>query len=403
MTPRVTYIDLVERLPFHHKKMAFIAGPRQVGKTTLARHVLEKHESKHYFLWDDPSFRRQWLNDPKALVPKSIGSTPVLVLDELHRSPDWKNRLKSLYDMHGDDVFIIVTGSARLDLFRRGGDSLLGRYFLFRMHPFSLGEIERSTVTPDDLASTLLSPLDGSPETLAVLLEHGGFPEPFVKRDATFTNLWRRTRTERLVRDDLRDLQHVSEISLLETAVMLLPDRVGSLFSMKALAEEIEVSQPTIKRWMEWLSRIYLAYWITPYSRNISRSLKKQPKVYLWDWSEVPEPGPRFENLVAGHLLKATHTWTDSGLGTFDLHFVRDKDRHEVDFLVLRDRKPWMLVEAKSSEHAPSPHLLRFSSHLRPLMTVQVLARSGVHEWFDVHEGHRGVLIGADAFLRLLP
>lgn len=403
MRPRLLYVDQVERLAFHHRKMAFIAGPRQVGKTTLASHILERHGSDHYYLWDDPGFRRRWLENPKALVPRTIGRTPVLVLDELHKSPDWKNRLKSIYDSRGDDAFIVVTGSARLDLFRRGGDSLLGRYFLFRMHPFSLGEIEESSVSPDDLASSLHTRLQGSPETLATLLEHGGFPEPFLKRDATFTNLWRRFRNERLVRDDLRDLQRVSEISLVETAAMLLPERVGSLFSMKALAEEIEVSQPTIKRWLEWLSSVYLIYRIAPYARNVSRSLKKQPKLYMWDWAEVPERGPRFENLVAGHLLKATHSWTDSGLGKYDLHFVRDKDGHEVDFLIVRDRKPWMLVEAKTTEHAPSSHLVRFSSQLRPRMTVQVLARRGVHEWFEVYKGHRGILIGADAFLRLLP
>jgi predicted AAA+ superfamily ATPase len=403
MSVRPTYIDMVERIAFHYGKMAFVAGPRQVGKTTLARQILDKCSSNHYHACDDPVFRRQWHADPSALVPRRVGERPVIVLDELHKLPRWKNRLKSLHDTRGGDARILVTGSARLDLFRRGGDSLLGRYFLFRMHPFSLGEIEGSAVPPDAIAGSLDGPLESSAGTLDVLLDHGGFPEPFLKRDAAFTNLWRRSRIERLVREDLRDLQRVSEVSLIETAALLLPERVGSLFSMKSLSEELEVSQPTIKRWMEWLSNLYLVYRISPHARNVARSLGKQPKIYLWDWSEVPDPGPRFENLVAGHLLKAAHAWTDTGLGTFDLRFVRDKEKREVDFLLLRNRKPWMLVEAKTSERTPSPHLLRFASQLRPEMTVQLLSAGGVHEWFDAYKGHRGHLVSADSFLRLLP
>ncbi len=271
------------------------------------------------------------------------------------------------------------------------------------MHPFSLGELEGTSLAPSEIAPALSGSIRSAPSTLDVLLEHGGFPEPYTKRDRTFTNLWRRTRTERLVREDLRDLQRVEQVALVETAAMLLPERVGSLFSMKALAEELEVSQPTVKRWMGWLERVHLAYRVSPHARNVSRSLKKQPKVYMWDWSEVPKPGPRFENLVAGHLLKAVHTWTDAGLGTFDLRFVRDKEKHEVDFLVLRDRRPWMLLEAKRTELSPSPHLLRFSARLKPEITLQVVFSSGAHDWFDVYKGHRGHLVSADAFLALLP
>jgi predicted AAA+ superfamily ATPase len=336
-------------------------------------------------------------------VPRPGGAAPIVVFDELHKAPGWKNRLKGLWDLRGRDARLAVTGSARLDLFRRGGDSLVGRYFLFRVHPFSLGEITGAPVRPAGLAAAVARPLAGRPRELAVLSEHGGFPEPFLRRESAFTNLWRRTRTERLVREDLRDLNRVAEVSLVEAAVALLPERVGSLFSMQSLAEDLEVGPATIKRWMEWLSRLYLVHAVPPYVRNVARALKKQPKVYLWDWSEVPGPGARFENLVAGHLLKAVHAWTDSGLGAFELRFVRDKEKREVDFLVLRDRKPWMLVECKAADTAPSPHLVRFAGVLDVEIALQLVAVGGVHEWFDARNGRRGYVRSADSFLRLLP
>jgi hypothetical protein len=403
MRVRELYSDLVERLAFGNAKMAFIAGPKQVGKTTLARQILREHGSTHYHVWDDPTFKRTWMGNLASLVPRKVGDPPVVVLDELHKAPRWKNRLKALYDLHGDDARFLVTGSARLDLFRRGGDSLLGRYFLFRMHPFTLGEIRGEPASPGSLPDEMKRKQKGSAKTLETLMTHGGFPEPFTRRDSTFTTLWHRTRNQLLVREDLRDLQRTNEISLIETASVMLPGRVGSLFSMKSMAEDLEVSQPTVKRWLEWLTQVYLVYRVTPYHRSISRALKKQPKMYMWDWSQVPEPGPRFENLMAGHLLKAVQTWTDSGLGTFDLHFVRDRDGREVDFLLTWDRRPWMLVEAKTGTRPPSQHLIRFSSSLRPPVTVQVTDRHDVHEWFRVEEGRRGYLMSADAFLRLLP
>ena len=400
---RPLYRGMVERLAFGHGKMAFLAGPRQVGKTTLARQLLPASPAGLYFTWDDPVFRRAWLKDPAALVPRTVGTSPVIVFDELHKAPRWKGRLKGLWDLRGTEARILVTGSARLDLFRRGGDSLVGRYFLFRVHPFSLGEVAGTPVPPAGLAAAAARSLPGKSRELAVLLEHGGFPEPFLRRDSAFTNLWRRTRTERMIREDLRDLNRVSEVSLVEAAVALLPERVGSLFSMKSLAEDLEVSPATVKRWMDWLSRLYLVHAVPPYERHVARSLKKQPKVYFWDWSEIPAPGARFENLVAGHLLKAVHAWTDSGVGTFDLRFVRDKEKREVDFLVVRDRKPWMLVECKASETAPSPHLIRFAEVLGVEIALQLVAVGGVHEWFAAGPGRRGHVRSADSFLRLLP
>lgn len=403
MKSRSAYVQLIERLAFANDKMAFLTGPRQVGKTTLAQGMLAKQKSDKYFNWDDVAFRREWLKDPKALIPVIVGEKSLVVFDELHKAPRWKTYLKGVFDMRKEHAHILVTGSARLDIFRRGGDSLLGRYFLFRLHPFSIGEMELTSAGPDQIADALKERLPSKNALLKSLLEHGGFPEPFLKADGQFTNLWRRMRTERLIREDLLDLTRTHELALIEGAVALLPARVGSLFSLQSLAGDIEISHPTAKRWIEWLSQLYYVYLIRPYGKNVARNIKKQPKLYLWDWSEVPDPAARFENLVANHLLKAVHFWTDSGLGKFDLSYIRDKEKREVDFLVLRDGKPWLMAECKSGDVTPSPHLRHFASLLNPAIVLQIVEKSGIQEWFDIDRKEKGQTISADAFLGLLP
>ncbi len=400
---RPSYINLIRNLALKHGKMAFITGPRQVGKTTIAKHLLSQYPDGRYYNWDDVAFRRRWIKDPKSAIPQIVGQKPLVVFDEIHKAPRWKSYLKGIYDMRGEDANIVVTGSAKLDTFRRGGDSLLGRYFQFRLHPFSVGELSQSSIHPDKIKTSLSKTLSSKPGLLKTLLEHSGFPEPFLKSDTTFTNLWRRTRIERLVREDLRDLTQTHELPLIEAAASLIPERIGSPFSIQSLAEDLEISHPTGKRWIKWLSQLYYLYSVTPYSKNIARSIKKQPKLYLWDWSEILNNGPRFENIIASHLLKAIHFWMDSGIDTFELFYLRDKEKREVDFLVVRNRKPWMLVESKSKKGSPSSHLYHFSKILRPELVIQIVEQQGVHEWFDITGEARGHLVSADSFLGLLP
>lgn len=403
MKNRPSYGDLIEKLAFDNNKMAFVTGPRQVGKTTLSHQLLTRYSSERYFNWDDVEFKRLWIKDPKQFVPEIVGEKTLVVFDEIHKAPRWKTYLKGLYDTRRMHAHILVTGSARLDVFRRGGDSLLGRYFLFRMHPFSLGELEGESTSPNNIKKAFSEKIPSRKTTFSRLLKYGGFPEPYLKANTEFTNAWRRTRTERLVREDLLDLTRTHELALIETAVAMMPERVGSLFSVQSLTEDLQVGHPTINRWMEWLSQLFYLYRLFPYTKNIARSLMKQPKVYLWDWSEIKDEGARFENLVAGHLLKAVHFWTDHGIGTFEISFIRDKEKREVDFLIIRDRKPWALIECKLSKNAPSPHLVRFSNQLEPEFTVQIVEESGVHELFDLDKKKKGLHISADSFLTLLP
>ncbi|HCU25301.1 MAG TPA: hypothetical protein DF383_09800, partial [Deltaproteobacteria bacterium] len=278
---REQYRSVIEEMAFGHGKMAFVTGPRQVGKTTLAEQLSQAHPGGSlYFNWDDPVFRRAWLRYPQDLLGKKIGDKGIVVLDEIHKAPRWKNILKGLYDTRKDHWDVIVTGSARLDVFRRGGDSLLGRYFLFRLHPLTLGEILEKKTQWEKLPEALRAKLPDSQNLLEDLLEFSGFPEPYLNQDPKFLNVWRRTRTERLIREDLRDLTRAHDFSMIEALAALLPERVASTLSTASLREDLETTHPTLKRWLHWLEQIFYLYQLKPYSKKLQRSLKKETKPY---------------------------------------------------------------------------------------------------------------------------
>ena len=344
--------------PVLSRKMIFIGGPRQVGKTTLALGLFGKGaDETHpaYFNWDDPRaaarLRRLELPPGESL----------LVLDEIHKYARWRNLVKGIYDTEKSRRRIVVTGSARLDYYRKGGDSLANRYRYFRLHPFSLRELNPSPTKSD----------------LETLLRFGGFPEPLFQQDEREHRIWKRDRVARVVRDDLRDLEQVREISLVEQLVDLLPARVGSPLSIKSLREDLEVDYKTVERWLTILENLYLCFRISPFGPPKVRAVKKERKLYLWDWSMTPEGGPRFENLVASQLLKYCHFVEDSEGYTMELRFLRDTDKREVDFVVLRDRKPLFAVECKSGERGVSPAIRYFAE------------RTAIPRFFQVHLGDR--------------
>ena len=367
------------------RKMAFISGPRQVGKTTLGQMLLD--DPGNHFSWDDPSFRRHWSRSPIESVA-SRGTGPIL-LDEIHKDRRWKGRLKALYDLRGKSLPIVVTGSARLDLFRRGGESLLGRYVPYRMHPFTVGE-NADPPGPDEILrrSAVAFPL-------ADLLALGGFPEPLLGGSPQKAQRWSRLRQERLLREDLRDLRAVGDLQAVQVLADLLPERVGSLLSVNSLREDVGVAYATVRAWLGAFEALFLCFRIRPYANRISRALRAEPKLYLFDTNQVPTAAARIENLVALHLLKACHYWTDTAQGEFDLRFVRDKEKREIDFLILRDRKPWLAVECKSKQTAPNPTLVAFSERLNVPIRVQLV--SGEHDRFHPESGVR--VLGYEKFL----
>jgi predicted AAA+ superfamily ATPase len=325
-------------------RMAFIGGPRQIGKTTLALPLLGPGaDLTHpgYLNWDAPAVAAGLR---QGRLP---ADEPRVVLDEIHKYARWRNLVKGLYDTQEGRREFIVTGSARLDHYRKGGDSLVGRYRYFRLHPFSMGELERE--------------VGSDAGQLDALMTFGGFPEPLFARDERMLRLWQRERITRVIREDLRDLERVREISLVEALVDQLPDKVGSLLSVKAIREDVEVDHKSADRWITILEHLYVCFRIPPFGYRRIRALKKQQKLYLWDWSMVPEAGPRFENLVASQLLKYCHWQEDTEGHRMDLRFLRDTDGREVDFVVIKNRVPQFAVECKTGSKAVSPSIRYFA------------------------------------------
>ncbi len=335
------------------EKMVFIGGPRQVGKTTLSKIYIQK--SQQYLNWD-------FLDDREIIKSHQIDTALKLVIfDEIHKYARWRILVKGLFDKFGDKISIIVTGSARLDHLRKGGDSLVGRYHYFRLHPLSLPEVDARC----------------SQESLAQLLKFSGFPEPYQKKSETFYRRWKKERINRVVYQDLRDLDTVKELSKIELLVSMLPEKVGSTLSINSIKEDLEVSPNTVKHWIEVLESIYYCYRILPFGPKKIRAIKKANKLYLWDWAEINDPGPRFENLVASHLLKYCHFLEDTEGYKMELRFIKDIDGREIDFVVLKENKPIFAVECKTGEKNISPHLFYFRE------------RTVIPQFYQVHLGEK--------------
>lgn len=367
-------------------KMAFISGPRQVGKTTLGRFLLDSEDNE--FTWDDQAFRIRWARNPVDAVSQR-GPGPVL-LDEIHKDRRWKGRIKGLYDRKGEDIPIVVTGSARLDYFRRGGDSLTGRYLPYRLHAFSAGE-RVEPPGPDEILGRTRPAFP-----VADLLSLGGFPEPLLGGSAAKAQRWSRLRLERLVAEELRDFRSVRDVEAMRLLSDLLAEGVGSLLSLNSLREDLQVAYATVRDWVAVLQLLYHSFAIRPYFLKVQRALTASVKLYFYDILQVRSEAARRENLVALHLLKACHYWTDLAMGEFDLRYLRTRDGKEVDFVVVRDRKPWMLVECKSGETAPVATLVQLGRQLGTARNLQVVFRRG-HDRVFSESGVR--VLDADRFL----
>lgn len=317
------------------KKMVLLAGPRQVGKTTLGRRL--PGGDAGYLNWDVPEHRER-------ILSRELPSSPLWVFDELHKFRRWRNYLKGLYDARDPAQQILVTGSGRLDAYRFGGDSLQGRYHFWRLHPLSVAEL--TLTTSDDLQT---------------LLTLGGFPEPFFSSSEIDARRWSREYRTRLVREDVVDLERVSDLGSLELLMTRLPDLVGSLLSINAIREDLQIGHQTASTWIEVLERLYAVFRVAPFGSPKVRAIKKAQKLYLFDWSLVPEAGARFENLVAAHLLKWVHFQQDALGRDLDLRYFRDTDGREVDFVVVDGRTPILAVECRldDSEVSTGLHYLR--------------------------------------------
>lgn len=355
-------------------KMVFIGGPRQVGKTTLAKQIgKENYSDFAYYNWDSREDRRDLLSG------KRPAGARLAIYDELHKYKQWKNYIKGEFDKYKDDFSIIVTGSARLDLYRRGGDSLMGRYHYYRLHPFSAREL--LAVKPAiraGQAPVFMPANNKTSRAFADLLAFGGFPEPLFAKKAATLRRFHNERLERLVKEDIRDLEVLRDLSAIQVLVELLPGRVGSLFSLNSLREDLQVTHKTIALWMEVLERFYYHFRIYPFAANTIKSLRKEPKLYLWDWSQVEDEAARLENMTASHLLKLAHYFYDTQGHKAELNYLRDQEGREVDFLVSIDKKPWLAVEVKLNNQKVEKSVGYFAKRLKIPFVYQIVKEDGI-------------------------
>jgi len=351
------YDNVIEHHLRSYRQMAFLSGPRQSGKTTLA-----KAHAGAYLNWDDDDVRLGILSGQRQVADRlgveTVRKGPLVVaFDEIHKYKRWKQFLKGFFDDYEERVRVLATGSARMDVYRRGGDSMMGRYFPYRVHPLSAAELVDISLPGEGLVH---KPRKISNESWNALWTFGGFPEPFLTRNRAFSRRWNAMRREQLLREDVRDLSQVVQLDQLAALMEILSNRSGEQVVYTSLGNEVKVDEKTAKSWIAVLKHLYYGFEVRPYFKNVENSIRKTPKWFLRDWSLVSDDGKRFETMVACHLLKAVECWTDLGLGEFELCYLRDKQKREVDFVVLRDRQPWFLVEAKKGREALSPALGHF-------------------------------------------
>lgn len=332
--------------------MVFVSGARQVGKTTLAKQVLGNALDEGYLNWDIAEHRE------RILPP-----VPLWAFDEIHKYRSWRNYLKGLYDAKPPKQQILVTGSARLDFYRFGGDSLQGRYHLLRLHPLSVAELQI-----------------GSTDQMQDLLRLGGLPEPFLSGSEVEARRWSREFRSRLIQEDVSTLERVQDLGHLELLMLGLPDRVGSPLSINSLREDLQVSHKTVAHWLDVLERLYAIFRISPFGSPKLRAVKKEQKHYHTDWSLIQNSSLRFENFVACHLLKWIHFKQDAEGRDLELRYFRDVDKREVDFVVLEDRKPLRLIECKWADEVVSPALTYLKARFKTSEAYQISAR-GVKDY----------------------
>jgi predicted AAA+ superfamily ATPase len=350
------------------KKMVLLAGPRQAGKTTLSKAIAQEFGSSTYLSYDSSTDRNVILKE--AWLP----STELIILDEIHKMRKWKNYLKGVYDTKQPHQKILVTGSARLEIFNKVGDSLAGRYFLHRLMPLSPSECDKV----------------GVDYTIDRFLERGSFPEPFLDEEAVDAERWRLQYTDSLLRIDVLEFDNIQNLNAIRLVFELLREQVASPVSYKSIAEDIGISPHTVKKYIEILEALYVIFRVTPFSQNIARSLLKEPKIYFFDTGLVKgDNGVKFENFVATCLLKHVYSKIDYKAENYSLKYLQTKERHEVDFALVRDKKIEKMIEVKHADHQIHPGLSYFHKKYRipACQIVKELKRERVENGIEIVQG----------------
>jgi uncharacterized protein len=409
MNKRVLYKNIWDQLSAD-KPLIMLAGPRQAGKTTFAQDIVSKDFTDTvYFNWDIAKDKSRLINDPVFFTKaprKSISSKPLVILDEIHKYRNWKNYLKGIYDQFKNDYQFLVTGSGRLEFSRKAGDSLAGRFLKFHIFPFTLAELNLSRKPQESFFDDPLNNFSPAAENqtkqaFESFWELSGFPEPFMNGKKTFWRAWSASYGQQIIRDDLRTIADIRNIDLIETLFALIPSRVGSPLSINNLAEDLQVAFDTAKNWLMLFDAFYLTFRLSPWTAKVSRSILKEKKIYLFNYPTIEDESARFENLIALEFLRAIETWNDSGWGKFSIHYLRNKDKQEVDFLIARNQKPFLLAEVKLSDENPAANLVSFQKDLN-VPAIQLVKKEGVKKIYR-NDKNNILVITAHRWLSALP
>ncbi|MEO0234629.1 MAG: ATP-binding protein [candidate division WOR-3 bacterium] len=335
------------------KKMVILTGPRQVGKTYLAKEIFKNFQKSIYLNFDDTKDKNIILNKEWTL------DTELIVLDEIQKLKKWKTFLKGVYDTKEKNQKFLITGSAKLDIFKQTGDSLAGRYFYYHLFPFSVKELQH-----------ILKPYDA----VEKLNKFGGFPEPFLSDSETEAQRWRKEYYSDIITIDVLDFAKILEIRSIKTLLYLLKDRVGSPISYSSLAQDLQISVNTVKKYIFILEALNIIFLIRPFHKNISRSILKEPKVYFFDSGFIDKDnGLKLENTVAVSLLKHCQFLQDSEGKDVQLHYIRTKEKKEIDFVITENNKIIQMVEVKLSDENPDKNLLYFKKFFPQLEYIQIV------------------------------
>lgn len=392
------------------KSMIFLSGPRQVGKTTFMQEIIAKgYPHTTYFNWDILDNKKTLLENPYFFQSVDVEDKgrPLVILDEIHKYRQWKNYLKGVYDKFHDRFSFAILGSGRLDISKRAGDAMTGRFLEMHLFPFTVAELSHPKT---ELKQFLKDPFSGmdfpdaaqSDSVWKELFNLGGFPEPFLSGKESAWRRWSANYGRQIIREDMRSLHEIKLIDDIETLFSLLPTRVGSPVSINNLATDLQVSFPAVKSWLGLFDYFYLTFRISPWTKKISRTLLKEKKLYLFNYPLITDAAARFENMVAVELLRAVRSWNEWGWGDFGLHYLRNKDKREVDFLLTKDHLPLLLIETKLTDTTPAPALLEFQSILK-IPAVQLVHTPGtVRRIISGKSGDVGVF-SASRWLAALP
>lgn len=373
--------------PEFGRQMRFITGPRQCGKTFMTSHKLMSEEPAGlYYNWDEKKTRDLYRQsgDFVSGIKKGRGKKWVC-FDEMHKMPKWKNILKGFFDANESDTVFIVTGSAKLEIFRRSGDSLAGRYFQFRLNPLMLAEYSgrpaESTDDEREAGTYIKKCIDngGQGKNMSDMLRFGPFPEPLIKGKQDFSNLWHSNYMERLIKEDMRDLTLARDLEKAVDLMNMMPSRIGSPLSINSLREDLEINHQTAKKYVSHLVSMYALFMVPPYTGTLNRPVKKEKKAYFYDYTFINDAGARFENFVAVELLSRVDLWNNSGKAVYSLYYVRNTEGKETDFLITKDKKPYILFEAKLNETGVESHHRYNANKLGGIPFVQLTAKDNTY------------------------